>query len=235
MVCAEQQNASDETRKKVLIVDDHPIFREGLADLINRQKDMEVCDMAKDVPMTLKALKKLKPDIVTVDISLEDASGLELMKDIKARFPDLPMLALSMHQESFYAERAIRAGAKGYITKQEASKKVITAIRKVLEGRLYLSDRMKEELLYSMIGNNGSDAISSPIDRLTDRELEVFKLLGLGKGTSQIAEQLCLSAKTIETYRSRIKEKLNLKSGSELLRCAFQWASEQDKAWFPAI
>jgi len=235
MGCEEQQNASDETRKKVLIVDDHPIFREGLADLINRQKDMEVCGMAKDVPRTLKALKKLTPDIVTVDISLENASGLELMKDIKIRFPDLPMLALSMHQESFYAERAIRAGAKGYITKQEASKKVITAIRKVLEGRLYLSDGMKEELLYSMIGHNGSDAASSPIDRLTDRELEVFKLLGQGRGTSQIAEQLCLSAKTIETYRSRIKEKLNLKGGSELLRCAFQWTSGQDKAWFPTV
>jgi DNA-binding NarL/FixJ family response regulator len=235
MVCAEQQNASDETRKKVLIVDDHPIFREGLADLINRQKDMVVCGMAKDVPRTLRALKKLKPDIVTVDISLENASGLELMKDIKIRFPHLPMLALSMHQESFYAERAIRAGANGYITKQEASKKVITAIRRVLEGRLYLSERLKEELLYSMIGDDGSDVNSSPIDRLTDRELEVFQLLGEGKGTRQIAEQLCLSAKTIETYRSRIKEKLNLKSGSELMRCAFQWASGQDKAWFPAI
>lgn len=235
MVCAKQQNASDEPQKKVLIVDDHPIFREGLADLINRQEDMEVCDMAKDVPMALKALKKLKPDIVTVDISLENASGLELMKDIKTLFPDLPMLALSMHQESFYAERAIRAGAKGYITKQEASKKVITAIRRVLEGRLYLSERLKEELLYSMIGDDESDASSSPIDRLTDRELEVFKLIGQGKSTSQVAEQLCLSTKTIETYRSRIKEKLNLKNGSELMRCAFQWASNQDKAWFPAV
>jgi len=235
MVCAEKQDASGGNRKKVLIVDDHPIFREGLADLINRQEDMEVCGMAKDVPRTLKALEKFRPDIVTVDISLQDASGLELMKDIKNRFPGLPMLALSMHQESFYAERAIRAGAKGYITKQEASKKVIAAIRKVLEGRLYLSDQMKEELLCSMIGDNGSDAASSPMDRLTDRELEVFQLIGQGKGTTQIADQLCLSAKTIETYRSRIKEKLNLKTGSELMRCAFQWASRQDKAWFPEI
>jgi len=235
MVCAETQSLSGRNRKKVLIVDDHPIFREGLADLINRQEDMEVCGMAKDVPHTLKALEKLKPDIVTVDISLQDVSGLELMKDIRVRFPDLPMLAQSMHQESFYAERAIRAGAKGYITKQEASKKVIAAIRKVLEGRLYLSDKMKEELLCSMIGDNGHDAASSPIDRLTDRELEVFQMIGQGKGTTQIAEQLCLSAKTIETYRSRIKEKLSLKSGSELMRCAFQWASSQDKAWFPEI
>ncbi|UCF15157.1 MAG: response regulator transcription factor [Phycisphaerales bacterium] len=235
MVPAEKQNASNDNRKKVLIVDDHPIFREGLADLINRQDDMEVCGMAKDVPQTLKALKKLKPDILTVDISLAASSGLELMKDIRIRFPGLPMLALSMHQESIYAERAIRAGAKGYITKQEASKKVIAAIRKVLEGRLYLSDEMKEELLFSMIGSNGSEMVSSPVDRLTDRELEVFQLLGQGKGTAQIADQLCLSAKTIETYRSRIKEKLNLKGGSELMRCAFQWASTQDKAWFPQI
>lgn len=235
MACPERQNASGRTRKKVLIVDDHPIFREGLADLINRQEDMEVCGTAKDMLRTLKALEKVKPDIVTVDISLQDASGLELMKDIRARFPDLPMLALSMHQESFYAERAIRAGARGYITKQEASKKVIAALRKVLEGGLYLSDRMKEELLLSIIGDNGPDTATSPIDRLTDRELEVFQLIGQGKGTTQIAEQLCLSAKTIETYRARIKEKLTLKSGSELMRCAFQWSSTHDKAWFPEI
>jgi len=160
---------------------------------------------------------------------------LDLMKDIKAHFPDLPMLALSMHEESLYAQRAIRAGAKGYITKKEATKNVITAIRKVLEGRLYLNEAMKEKLLYSLIGNDESDAGTSPIDRLTDRELEVFRLIGQGKGTRQIAEQLCLSAKTIETYRSRIKKKLNLSSGSELLRCAFQWVSRQDKTWFPTI
>ena len=235
MVCAKQQNVSNENRRKVLIVDDHPLVREGLADLINKEKDIVVCGWAKDIPQTIKAIKKLKPDVVTVDISLEDASGLDLMKDIKTRFPGLPVLALSMHQESIYAERAIRAGAKGYITKQEATKKVITAIRKVLEGRLYLSETMKEKLVYSLIGNDESDAGTSPIDRLTDRELEVFRLIGQGKATRQIAEQLCLSAKTIETYRSRIKEKLNLSSGSELLRCAFQWASRQDEAWFPKI
>lgn len=235
MVCAERQNISNENRRKVLIVDDHPLVREGLADLINKEKDIVVCGWAKDIPQTIKAIEKLKPDVVTVDISLENASGLDLMKDIKASFPGLPVLVLSMHQESIYAERAIRAGAKGYITKQEATKKVITAIRKVLEGRLYLSETMKEKLLYSLIGNDESDAGTSPIDRLTDRELEVFRLIGQGKATRQIAEQLCLSAKTIETYRSRIKEKLNLSSGSELLRCAFQWASKQDEAWFPTI
>ena len=235
MVCAAQQNVAEENRKKVLIVDDHPIVIEGLTDLINKEEDIVVCGWAKDIPQTIQAIRKLKPDVVTVDISLENESGLDLMKDIKTRFPDLPMLALSMHEESLYALRAIRAGAKGYITKQEATKDVITAIHNVLQDRLYLSETMKEKLLYSLIGNDESDVVSSPIDRLTDRELEVFSLLGRGKGTRQIAEQLCLSVKTIETYRSRIKEKLNLNSGSELLRYSFQWASRQDKTWFPTI
>jgi DNA-binding NarL/FixJ family response regulator len=235
MVCAERQNVTNGNKRKVLIVDDHPLVREGLTDLINKEEDIVVCGWAKDIPQTIQAIKKLKPDVVTIDISLENVSGLDLMKDIKVRFPGLPCLVLSMHQESIYAERAIRAGAKGYITKQEASKKVITAIRQVLEGRLYLSEPVKEKLLYSLIGNDESDTDNSPIDRLTDRELEVFRLIGQGKATRQIAEQLCLSAKTIETYRSRIKQKLDLSSGSELLRCAFQWASRQDKAWFPTI
>lgn len=235
MVCAAQQDKFVENKKKVLVVDDHPIVREGLADLINKEKDLEVCGCAEDIPQTIEAIKKLEPDVVTVDISLEDASGLELIKDIKTQFSGLPVLALSMHPESFYAERAVRAGAKGYITKQEATKNVITAIRKVLSGGLYLSEQMKEKLLHSLIGDGESDGTVSPIDRLTDRELEVFSLLGQGRGTRQIAEQLCLSVKTIETYRSRIKEKLNLSSGSELLQCAFQWANRQDKTWFPTI
>ncbi|MHC4510974.1 MAG: LuxR C-terminal-related transcriptional regulator [Planctomycetota bacterium] len=167
--------------------------------------------------------------MVTVDISLGDANGLELIRDIKTQFPGLPVLALSMHQESFYAERAIRAGAKGYITKQEATKNVILAIRSVLEGRLYLSEEMKDKLLSSVVGYNDSEAGVSSIDRLTNRELEVFSLLGQGRGTRQIAEQLCLSVKTVETYRARIKEKLNLSSGSKLLQQAFEWVHSRDK------
>lgn len=229
MVCAEQQNRFGSNKKKVLVVDDHPIVREGLADLINKEKDIEVCACTEDIPATIEAITKLKPDVVTVDISLAGASGLELIKDIKARFPGLPVLALSMHPESSYAERAVRAGAKGYITKQEATKNVITAIRKVLRGELYLSEQIKEKLLCSLVSDSESDVNVSPIDRLTDRELEVFSLLGRGKGTRQIAEQLSLSIKTIETYRARIKEKLNLSSGTELLRWAFQWTSSQDK------
>ena len=231
MVCAEcQQNGPDAYRRKVLVVDDHPIVQEGLADLINKEKDLVVCGSAQDIPETIKAIKSLAPDVVTVDISLGDANGLELIRDIKTQFPKLPMLALSMHQESFYAERAIRAGAKGYITKQEATRNVILAIRKVLEGGLYLSEEMKDKLLYSAVGYRDSRDGASPIDHLTDRELEVFGLLGEGKGTREIAEQLCLSVKTVETYRARIKERLHLNSGSKLLQQAFAWVHGRDKS-----
>ncbi len=224
MSATEQSQVSNKSKRRVLVVDDHPIVREGLCDLINKEEDLIVCGGAKDIPQAIKAIKDLKPDVVTVDISLEDASGLELIKDIKAQFPSVPTLALSMHQESFYAERAVRAGAKGYITKQEATKNVITAIRQVLNGRLYLSEEMKDKLLNTLVG----DTDVSPIDRLTDRELEVFSLLGQGRGARQIAEQLFLSVKTIETYRSRIKEKLNLNTTSELLQHAFQFINSRD-------
>ncbi len=228
MVCAEDQNRSAK-KKKVLVVDDHPIIREGLTDMINKEDDVMVCGCAQNISETMAAIKKLKPDIVTVDISLGEDSGLELIKDIKIQFPSLAILALSMHKEHFYAERALRAGAKGYITKQEATKKVVMAIRTVLGGRLYLSEEIKEKVLYKLVSDTKSDAVGSPIDRLTDRELEVFSLLGQGKGSRQIAEQLHLSIKTIETYRSRIKEKLNLTGASELLQRAFQWANNQQK------
>lgn len=229
MACSEQQNKSNENKKKILVVDDHPIVREGLADLINKEKDIVVCGSTEDIPQTMQAVKELKPDLVTVDISLGDVSGLELIGNIRDSFPSLPILALSMHQDVFYAELAIRAGAKGYITKKEATKKVITAIRQVLEGRLYLDENMKDKMLYGLICNSKSEATSSPINRLTNREREVFSLLGEGKGTRQIAEQLYLSMKTVETYRSRIKEKLNLTNSSELLQYAFQWVNNQRK------
>ncbi len=224
----EQQNGLSRNKRNVFVVDDHPIVREGLADLVNKEEDLVVCGWAEDIPQTLKAIREAPPDVVTVDISLEGASGLELIKEIKTQFPNLPVLALSMHRESLYAERALRAGARGYITKHEATKKVIVALRKVLNGQVYLSDAMKEKLLYNFVGDRTSEGGISPIKRLTDRELEVFSLLGQGMATRQIAERLYLSVKTVETYRSRIKEKLNLSSGSELLRCAFQWSSTQD-------
>jgi len=230
MVSEKRQNKSDKReRKKVLVVDDHPIVREGLTYLIDEEEDITVCGSAENIPHAIEAIKNLKPDLVTVDISLEDASGLELIKDIKDRFPDLPVLAISIHPECFYAERAIRAGAKGYITKQEATIKVVMAIREVLAGRIYLSQEMNDKILCNLIGDSKSEAGTSPIDRLTDRELEVFSLLGQGKGTRQIAEQLYVSVKTVETYRLRIKEKLHIDTGSELLQHAFQWVNEQDK------
>jgi DNA-binding NarL/FixJ family response regulator len=222
------QDKTDENKAKIIIVDDHPIVREGLADLINKEKDLVVCGQAEDAPQTMKAIRALKPDMVTVDISLKETSGLELIKDIKVQYPDLPVLALSMHKESLYAERALRAGAKGYITKQEATKKVVMAIRKVLNGGLYFSDRMAEKFVHKLVGAK-PEVGASPIERLTDRELEVFSLLGQGHGTRQISEQLHLSVKTVETYRARIKEKLNLTSASELLQHAFQWVNSQDK------
>jgi len=228
MTREKRQDETDENKAKIIIVDDHPIVREGLSDLINKEKDLVVCGQAEDAPQTMKAIRALKPDMVTVDISLKETSGLELIKDIKVQYPDLPVLALSMHKESLYAERALRAGAKGYITKQEATKKVVMAIRKVLNGGLYFSDRMAEKFVHKLVGAK-PEVGASPIERLTDRELEVFSLLGQGHGTRQISEQLHLSVKTVETYRARIKEKLNLTSASELLQHAFQWINSQDK------
>jgi DNA-binding NarL/FixJ family response regulator len=228
MVSEQPRDKIDGNKAKILIVDDHPLVREGLADLVNKEKDLVVCGQAEDAYQAMEAIRELKPDMVIVDISLKETSGLELIKDIKIQHPSLPVLTLSMHEESVYAERALRAGAKGYIMKREATKKVVTAIRKVLKGQLYLSEKMTTRLVRKFVDGK-PEAGTSPIDRLTDRELEVFSLLGLGNGTRQISEQLHLSVKTIETYRSRIKEKLNLTSASELLQHAFQWVNSEGK------
>ena len=228
MVSEQPRDKIDGNKAKILIVDDHPLVREGLADLVNKEKDLVVCGQAEDAYQAMEAIRELKPDMAIVDISLKETSGLELIKDIKIQHPGLPILTLSMHEESVYAERALRAGAKGYIMKREATKKVVTAIRKVLRGQLYLSEKMTTRLVRKFVDGK-PEAGTSPIDRLTDRELEVFCLLGRGNGTRQISEQLHLSVKTIETYRSRIKEKLNLTSASELLQHAFQWVNSEGK------
>jgi len=228
MVSEQPRDKIDGNKAKILIVDDHPLVREGLADLVNKEKDLVVCGQAEDAYQAMEAIRELKPDMAIVDISLKETSGLELIKDIKIQHPGLPVLTLSMHEESVYAERALRAGAKGYIMKREATKKVVTAIRKVLRGQLYLSEKMMTRLVRKFVDGK-PEAGTSPIDRLTDRELEVFSLLGRGNGTRQISEQLHLSVKTIETYRSRIKEKLNLTSASELLQHAFQWVNSEGK------
>jgi DNA-binding NarL/FixJ family response regulator len=215
-----------ENEAKIIIVDDHPIVRRGLIELINHENDLVVCGQAEDAPQAMKAIRTLKPHIVIVDISLKETNGVELIKDIKVQYPSLPVLALSMHDEFLYAERCLRAGAKGYIMKQQATEKVVTAIRKVLNGQVYLSDKMAAKMMCKLVGS-GPEIGASPIDHLSDRELEVFLLLGQGHGTRQIAEKLHLSIKTIETYRAHIKEKLNLASATELLQYAIQWVSSR--------
>jgi DNA-binding NarL/FixJ family response regulator len=217
---------TDEGKTKILIVDDHPIVRQGLAELINHEDDLVVCGQAEDGHQAMAAIKKLQPDLAIVDISLKETSGMELIKDIKAQYSDLVVLALSMHDESLYAERALRAGAKGYIMKAEATENVVSAIRKVMTRQIYVSDRMAAKMVRKLVGG-GPDVGASAIDRLSDRELEVFSLIGQGFGTRQIAERLHLSVKTVETYRAHIKEKLNLADASELLRYAIQWTASR--------
>ncbi len=223
-----QPAKTGEKSTKVIIVDDHPIVRGGLAELINHEDGLLVCGQAEDAPEAMRLIKALKPSLAVVDISLKESSGLELIKDIKATYPNLAILALSMHDESLYAERALRAGAMGYIMKAEATENVITAIRKVLSGQIYVSDKMSAKMVRKLI-RSGSDVGASAIEQLSDRELEVFSLIGQGYGTRKIAEQLYLSIKTIETYRAHIKEKLNLGDASELLKYAIQWVSSQDE------
>ena len=219
-----QKKQSDQTpdnKTRILIVDDHPIVRQGLAGLINHEGDFAVCGQAEDYHEALAAVGQLKPDMVVVDISLKETSGLELIKDIHLQHPDLPVLVLSMHDETLYAERALRAGAMGYIMKQEATENVIAAIRRVLGGEIYVSDRMASRMVRKLVTGETVTNIS-PVDSLSDRELEVFRLIGKGHGTRQISERLCLSVKTIETYRAHIKDKLDLADAAELLQYAIQ-------------
>lgn len=213
---------------RILIVDDHPIFREGLRQSIEREPGLNVCGEAANAEEALRLVDEMKPDLVIVDISLGNTSGIDLIKNLKARDPELPLLVLSMHDESLYTERALRAGAMGYVMKHEPPKTVKTAIRRVLAGEMYLSDRMASSLLTKfMRGSSGSESKESPVSTLSDRELEVFRLLGHGKGTRQIAQELDLTIPTINSFRARIKEKLQLKNSSELMLHAIQWVQEQ--------
>jgi DNA-binding NarL/FixJ family response regulator len=226
---AKKQKKAEEDKSKILVVDDHPMIREGLVRLVDDEQDLAICGQADDAPEALKAISETKPDVVVVDISLKNSSGIELMKSIKAQYPKLPVLILSMHNEALYAERALRAGAMGYIMKQEASEKLLAAIRLVLVGQIYVSDKVSKRLIRKL-ARGKADMTASPIDSLSDRELEVFHLIGQGYGTSQIAEKLYLSIKTIETYRTHIKEKLNLTNSRELLQYAIQWVSSQKES-----
>ena len=226
MVPKRQQSKAKETGTRILVVDDHPIVRQGLTELINHEDDLLVCGQAEDAHLAMQLIKELKPDMVIVDISLKETSGMELIKDIKAHYPELPVLALSMHDEFLYAERALRAGANGYIMKAEATENVVTAIRKVRSRQVYVSDKMASKMMRKLVGG-GPDVGVSAIERLSDRELEVFRLIGEGHRTRQIAKKLHLSVKTIETYRAHIKEKLNLADAAELLQYAIRWVNSQ--------
>jgi DNA-binding NarL/FixJ family response regulator len=216
-------------KNKVLVVDDHPIVRKGLALLINRESDLMVCGEAEDAQAAVHALAASKPDILVVDISLNGPDGLDLLKDIRARYPDLPVLILSMHDESIYAERALRAGAQGYIMKQEATEKVLVALRRILSHEIYVSERIANRMLQRYIGNPTAGGPFS-IANLTDRELEVFRLIGEGHSTRQIAEELHISVKTVESYQAHIKEKLSLRSARELVQHAIEWSISEKTA-----
>ena len=209
----------------MLLVDDHPIVRQGMSQLLNREPDLMVCGEADSAHQALSLLKTLKPDLAILDVSLEDRNGIELLKDILFRFPKLPVLILSMHHESLYAERALHAGAKGYIMKQEAPDKVLVAIRTILGGEVYVSEKMAARMLRTLSDRRAGQG-ASPIERLSDRELEVFRHIGKGFSSSEIAEQLCISVKTVETHREHIKDKLKLPNKGDLLRYAVEWAAE---------
>jgi len=207
---------------RVLLVDDHPIVRQGLALLIDREADLSVCGEADGAHSAFHAITTLRPDIVVLDISLSGPDGLDVLKEIRMSTSSLPVLILSMHDESIYAERAMRAGANGYIMKQEATEKVLVAIRRILQGEVYLSDRLTNTMLQQYVRGT-SPAKKSPLVNLTDRELEVFRLIGEGHGTRQIADELHLSVKTIESYQAHIKEKLALRNARELVQHAIEW------------
>jgi DNA-binding NarL/FixJ family response regulator len=219
-----RQPKEEKTKIKILIVDDHPIVREGLAQLINKEEDLMVCGQAEDADMALAAIGTLKPDMIIIDLTLRGIDGIELIKTITARHARLPVLVFSIHDEALYAERALRAGARGYVMKREATEKVMLAIRRVLSGEIYVSEKMAKKLLHKYFDRRQTIR-GSPIERLSDRELSVFRLIGQGLGTRQIAEQLHLSVKTIESHRAHIMEKLNLKSATELVQYAIQWGS----------
>jgi len=209
-------------KSTIFIVDDHPIIRQGLALLINREPDLAVCGDAEEAAAALRHIEEMRPDLIVVDISLSGPDGLELLKNIRVRDANLPVLILSMLDESIYAERALRAGANGYIMKQEATEKVLVAVRRILDGEMYLSSRMSNKLLMQYMSGKTAET-DSRLAALSDRELEVFRMIGAGLGTRQIAEALHLSMKTVESYQAHLKDKLSLRTGRELMQHAIQW------------
>ncbi len=221
-----KQPAKETVKRRVYLVDDHPIVRQGLIKLIEQEEDLEVCGEAGNVPDALAAIRELDPDVILVDISLENSNGLELIKMIDDLGLQIPMLVLSMHDESLYAEHALRAGASGYVMKQAASNTLIQAIGKVLEGEIYVSKTISSQMLKMAFRSSGEDTRMGT-ETLSLRELEVFELIGRGNSTREIAEHLHLSVKTIETYRAHIKDKLQLRSGTELMQRAIHWVENE--------
>ena len=223
-LAAQKQNRRQS--KRIVIVDDHPVLRKGLGRIINSNDDFVVCGEAGEANEGMALIRRERPDLVIADIGLPGASGIELTKNIRAEFPSMPVLILSMHEESLYAMRALRAGATGYIIKQEAIEKIADAVREVLSGRRYLSPAISQQL--STNSEEQAEARSgTPIAQLTDRELEILELIGKGREVREIAEQLRLSPKTVETHRTHIKEKLNLKNARGVARFAVQWLAAQ--------
>ncbi|HEX5219544.1 MAG TPA: response regulator transcription factor [Verrucomicrobiae bacterium] len=221
-----KQAETKDTRKRILLVDDHAVVRFGIAQLINRQSDLVVIGEEEDARKALDSIMRLKADLIIADLSLKDSSGLELIRNIKAQFPSLPILVVSVHDETVYAEIAFRAGALGYLMKQEALEKIVTAIRRVLSGSVYVSDALGAKMLQQQVRGN-TDVQQPAIKSLSDREVEVFHLIGQWKKTKEIASELHLSVKTVEYYREQIKRKLNLKDASELTQYATAWVQRE--------
>jgi DNA-binding NarL/FixJ family response regulator len=220
-----KNSAQKPAKTKILIVDDHPIVREHLTQLICQHDDLTVCGEADDVSHALAAVERLKPDLIIIDIALRGEYGTDLIKHVRDEWPQLPMLVLSMHEEPMFVERALRAGARGYLTKHEATSNVSTAIRSVLSGRIYLSEEMASTVLGKLV-KDGKGATVSPITLLSDRELQILRRIGEGLSNRKIADEMHLSIKTIEAHCARIKVKLNVRDASELLQYAIQWARD---------
>src|ERR1043166_1626449 len=210
------------SRHRIFIIDDHPLVREGLTNLINRHNDLIVCGEAEDSAEAIAGIARTQPDVALIDISLKNESGLELVKNVQSQFPEVALIVLSMHDEALYAERALRAGARGYVMKRETTKSVLGAIHRVLEGSVYISERVVNGMARRFVLSE-KELASSPVDDLSDRELEIFRLLGQGRSTSQIADDLHLSLKTVQAYCGRAKEKFGVNSFGELIRLAVRW------------
>lgn len=211
---------------KILIVDDHPLVRQGLIGLLSTQPDFEVCGEASGIGEARELVALETPDVAIVDLTLQDGSGIELIKSLSEAHPEMKLLVLTMHDELVFAERALRAGAVGYVNKQEVSRTIVGAIRDILEGKLYLSRRATERMVQLAVGSKGGQQGQSPVERLTDRELEIFQMIGQGQTTRQIAGRLGLSPKTVDAHRERIKQRLELKNVTELTKHAVQWVLE---------